>query len=46
MGPLNLDDIPGGSLYVIDTNVRLYAEQGASIRRKYGRWPNPRLDTG
>ena len=30
MGPVNLDGIPGGSLCVIDTNVLLYAEQGAS----------------
>lgn len=30
MGPVNLDDIPGGSLCVIDTNVLLYAEQGVS----------------
>ena len=30
MGPVNLDDIPDGSLCVIDTNVLLYAEQGAS----------------
>ena len=30
MGPVNLGDIPGGSLRVIDTNVLLYAEQGAS----------------
>lgn len=27
---MNLDDIPSGSLCVIDTNVLLYAEQGAS----------------
>ncbi|MBI5101749.1 MAG: type II toxin-antitoxin system VapC family toxin [Nitrospirae bacterium] len=30
MGPVNLDDIPDGSLCVIDTNVLLYAEQGVS----------------
>lgn len=30
MGPVNIDDIPGGSLCVIDTNVLLYAEHGAS----------------
>ena len=27
---MNLDDIPGGSLCVVDTNVLLYAEQGVS----------------
>jgi predicted nucleic acid-binding protein len=27
---VNLDDIPAGSLCVVDTNVLLYAEQGAS----------------
>ena len=27
---MNLDDIPNGSLCVIDTNVLLYAEQGVS----------------
>lgn len=27
---MNLDDIPGGSLCIIDTNVLLYAEQGVS----------------
>ena len=27
---MNLDDIPAGSLCVVDTNVLLYAEQGAS----------------
>ena len=27
---MSLDDIPAGSLCVIDTNVLLYAEQGAS----------------
>ena len=27
---MNLDDIPSGSLCVVDTNVLLYAEQGAS----------------
>lgn len=30
MGPVNLDDIPSGSLCVIDTNILLYAEQGVS----------------
>lgn len=30
MGSVNLDDIPSGSLCVIDTNVLLYAEQGVS----------------
>jgi predicted nucleic acid-binding protein len=29
---MNLDDIPAGSLCVIDTNVLLYAEQGASLQ--------------
>jgi predicted nucleic acid-binding protein len=29
---MNLDDIPTGSLCVIDTNVLLYAEQGASLQ--------------
>ena len=29
---MNLDDIPGGSLCVIDTNVLLYAEQGVSFQ--------------
>ena len=29
---MNLDDIPAGSLCVVDTNVLLYAEQGASIQ--------------
>ena len=29
---MNLDDIPGGSLCVIDTNVLLYAEQGVSTQ--------------
>jgi predicted nucleic acid-binding protein len=29
---VNLDDIPGGSLCVLDTNVLLYAEQGASLQ--------------
>ena len=29
---MNLDDIPNGSLCVIDTNVLLYAEQGASAQ--------------
>lgn len=30
MGPVSLDDIPSGSLCVIDTNVLLYAEQNVS----------------
>ncbi|NGZ10804.1 MAG: PIN domain-containing protein [Nitrospira sp. LK70] len=29
---MNLDDIPGGSLCVVDTNVLLYAEQGVSTQ--------------
>jgi predicted nucleic acid-binding protein len=29
---MNLDDIPAGSLCVIDTNVLLYAEHGASLQ--------------
>ncbi|HZD41953.1 MAG TPA: type II toxin-antitoxin system VapC family toxin [Terriglobales bacterium] len=29
---MKLDDIPGGTLCVIDTNVLLYAEQGASLQ--------------
>ena len=29
---MNLDDIPSGSLCVIDTNVLLYAEQGTSLQ--------------
>ncbi len=29
---MNLDDIPSGSLCVIDTNVLLYAEQGSSVQ--------------
>ena len=29
---MNLDDIPSGSLCVVDTNVLLYAEQGASLQ--------------
>lgn len=29
---MNLDDIPRGSLCVVDTNVLLYAEQGASLQ--------------
>jgi predicted nucleic acid-binding protein len=29
---MNLDDIPAGSLCVIDTNVLLYAEQGVSAQ--------------
>lgn len=32
MGPVTLDEIPGGSLCVIDTNVLLYAEQGVSVQ--------------
>lgn len=32
MGIINLDDIPNGSLCVIDTNVLLYAEQGISAQ--------------
>lgn len=32
MGIINLDDIPNGSLCVIDTNVLLYAEQGVSAQ--------------
>lgn len=32
MGIMNLDDIPNGSLCVIDTNVLLYAEQGVSAQ--------------
>lgn len=27
---MNLDDIPGGSLCVVDTNILIYAEQGVS----------------
>jgi predicted nucleic acid-binding protein len=34
MGPVNLDDIPNGSLCVVDTNVLLYAEQGLSPQAK------------
>ncbi len=34
MGPVNLDDIPSGSLCVVDTNVLLYAEQGLSAQSK------------
>lgn len=34
MGPVNLDDIPNGSLCVVDTNVLLYAEQGLSVQSK------------
>lgn len=30
MGPLTLDDIPGGSLCVIDSNILIYAEEGIS----------------
>ena len=29
---MNLDDIPAGSLCVIDTNVLLYAEHGGSLQ--------------
>ncbi len=29
---MNLDDIPAGSLCVLDTNVLLYAEQGISLQ--------------
>lgn len=29
---MNLDDIPNGSLCVVDTNVLLYAEQGTSLQ--------------
>ncbi|MBI4455136.1 MAG: type II toxin-antitoxin system VapC family toxin [Acidobacteria bacterium] len=32
MGIINLDDIPNGSLCVIDTNVLLYAEQAVSAQ--------------
>ena len=31
---MNLDDIPGGALCVVDTNVLLYAEQGVSTQAK------------
>lgn len=31
---MNLDDIPAGSLCVADTNILLYAEQGASLQAK------------
>jgi predicted nucleic acid-binding protein len=31
MGPVSLDDIPSGSLCVIDTNILLYAEEGVSM---------------
>lgn len=34
MGAMNLDDIPRGSFCVLDTNVLLYAEQGASRQAK------------
>lgn len=34
MGLINLDDIPNGSLCVVDTNVLLYAEQGFSVQAK------------
>jgi predicted nucleic acid-binding protein len=30
VGPLNLNDIPSGSLCLIDTNILLYAEEGVS----------------
>lgn len=30
MGPVNLDDIPSGSLCVVDTNILIYAEEGVS----------------
>lgn len=30
MGPVNLDDIPNGSLCVIDSNILIYAEEGVS----------------
>lgn len=29
---MNLDDIPSGSLCVLDTNILIYAEQGASLQ--------------
>ena len=32
MGSVNLDDIPSGSLCVVDTNVLLYAEHGSSVQ--------------
>lgn len=31
---MNLDDVPAGSLCVVDTNVLLYAEQGVSAQAK------------
>ena len=31
---MNLDDIPGGSLCVVDTNILLYAEQGVSAQAR------------
>ncbi len=34
MGSMNLDDIPNGSLCVVDTNVLLYAEQDLSAQSK------------
>jgi len=34
MGLVILDDIPNGSLCVMDTNVLLYAEQGVSVQSK------------
>ena len=32
MGFINLDDIPSGSLCVLDTNILIYAEQRASLQ--------------
>ena len=32
LGFMNLDDIPSGSLCVIDTNILIYAEQRASLQ--------------
>ncbi|MBI5243203.1 MAG: type II toxin-antitoxin system VapC family toxin [Elusimicrobia bacterium] len=32
MSPGSLDDIPRGSLCVVDTNILLYAEEGASLQ--------------
>jgi predicted nucleic acid-binding protein len=34
MGSVSLDDIPNGSLCVVDTNVLLYAEQGLSAQSR------------
>jgi predicted nucleic acid-binding protein len=34
MGSVSLDDIPNGSLCVVDTNVLLYAEQGLSTQSR------------